>query len=82
MVGPRGCLGKGWAYQRLRPIIDNNTDESISLANAETRLLLAKMLWHFDFELADPEDDWLASLKAFMVWERTALRIRLQAVER
>ncbi|KAK0909437.1 hypothetical protein LTR91_008538 [Friedmanniomyces endolithicus] len=82
MVGPRGCLGKGWAYQRLRPIIDNNTDESISLANAETRLLLAKMLWHFNFELADPEDDWLASLKAFMVWERTALRIRLQAVER
>ncbi|TKA45892.1 hypothetical protein B0A54_03577 [Friedmanniomyces endolithicus] len=52
------------------------------LANAETRLLLAKMLWHFDFELADPEDDWMASLKAFMVWERTALRIRLQAVER
>ncbi|KAK0354524.1 hypothetical protein LTR94_012135 [Friedmanniomyces endolithicus] len=82
MVGPRGCLGKGWAYQHLRPIIENNTDESISLANAETRLLLAKMLWHFDFELADPEDDWLASLKAFMVWERTALRIRLQAVER
>ncbi|KAK0934063.1 hypothetical protein LTR29_014379 [Friedmanniomyces endolithicus] len=52
------------------------------LANAETRLLLAKMLWHFNYELADPEDDWLASLRAFMVWERTALRIRLQAVER
>ncbi|KAK1086721.1 hypothetical protein LTR48_003269 [Friedmanniomyces endolithicus] len=73
---------KGRPHQYSEPVIENKTDEMKSLANAETRLLLAKMLWHFDFELADPEDDWMASLKAFMVWERTALRIRLQAVER
>jgi cytochrome P450 len=53
-----------------------------SLAYAEMRLLLAKMLWHFDFELEDPEKDWYGSLRVFMVWEREPLRIRLRAVER
>ncbi|TKA72129.1 hypothetical protein B0A55_06358 [Friedmanniomyces simplex] len=52
------------------------------LAHAEMRLLLAKMLWHFDFELADAKEDWYAGLRAFMVWERNDLRIRLKAVER
>jgi hypothetical protein len=46
------------------------------------RLLLAKMLWHFDFELEDPEEDWYGSLRAFMVWEREPLRIRLRPIER
>lgn len=55
---------------------------SRSLAYAEMRLLLAKMLWHFDFELADPEDDWYGRLKAFMVWERGNLKIRLKPVVR
>jgi hypothetical protein len=27
------------------------------------RLLLAKMLWHFDFELDDPEDNWYGNMK-------------------
>ncbi|KAF2099150.1 cytochrome P450 CYP3/CYP5/CYP6/CYP9 [Rhizodiscina lignyota] len=52
-----------------------------SLAYAEMRLLLAKMLWHFDFELADPEEDWYGSLKAFMVWERGNLKVRLTPVQ-
>lgn len=46
------------------------------------RLILAKMLWHFDFELADPTEDWYAGLRAFMVWERGSLRIRLKVVKR
>ena len=52
------------------------------MAYAEMRLLLAKMLWHFDFELADPDDDWFDRLKAFMVWEKPPLRIRLSKVVR
>jgi hypothetical protein len=50
---------------------------SNSLAYAEMRLLLAKMLWHFDFELENPDEDWYGSLKAFMVWERGSLKVHL-----
>jgi cytochrome P450 len=53
-----------------------------SLAYAEMRLLLAKMLWHFDFELEQPEEDWYGSLKVFMVWERGNLRVRLTPIVR
>ena len=30
------------------------------------RLLLANMLYHFDFALADPEDNWYAGLRAYV----------------
>ncbi|KAK4544572.1 hypothetical protein LTR36_004144 [Oleoguttula mirabilis] len=53
-----------------------------SLAYAEMRLLLAKIIWHFDFELADAEEDWYSGLKAFMVWERGSLKVRLTPVKR
>lgn len=46
------------------------------------RLLLAKMLYHFDFDLADPNEDWYGGLKAYMVWERGNLKIRLKPIER
>lgn len=53
-----------------------------SLAYAEMRLLMAKMLYHFDFELAAHDDDWFSHLKAFMVWQKEKLPIRLKAVVR
>ncbi|KAJ4356741.1 uncharacterized protein N0V89_004777 [Didymosphaeria variabile] len=52
------------------------------LAYAEMRILLAKMLWHFDFELADAAKQWHESLRAFLIWERTPLRVRLRKVQR
>ncbi|KAK3063569.1 hypothetical protein LTS18_014472 [Coniosporium uncinatum] len=53
-----------------------------NLAYAEMRLLLAKMLWHFDFELADPAVEWYEGLKAFMLWGKDLLKVRLTPVER
>jgi cytochrome P450 len=53
-----------------------------SLAYAEMRLLLTKMLFHFDFELADESQDWYANMRAFMVWERMPLKVRLRPVQR
>ncbi|KAK4891392.1 hypothetical protein LTR27_010046 [Elasticomyces elasticus] len=52
------------------------------LAYGEFHLILAKMLWHFDFELADPTGDWHGSLSAISVWEQTPMRKRSMAVER
>ncbi|KAK3213566.1 hypothetical protein GRF29_28g342805 [Pseudopithomyces chartarum] len=52
-----------------------------SLAHAEMRLLLAKMLYNFDFELAGPEL-WHEKLRSYLIWERTPLLIRLKNVQR
>ena len=53
-----------------------------SLAYAEMRLLLAKMLWNFDFELEDSSVDWHSTLRAYLIWDRTPLKVRLQPVLR
>jgi hypothetical protein len=46
------------------------------------RLLLAKMIWHFDFELADSADTWYSGLKAYLMWDKVGLKIRLKKVIR
>lgn len=51
-----------------------------NLAYAEMRVILAKMLWHFDLELAPGMDDWLDRNKLFMLWEKPALEIKLSPV--
>ncbi|KAK0862469.1 hypothetical protein LTR87_016571 [Friedmanniomyces endolithicus] len=79
MVGPRNCIENKYM---ILPSAALHLLTRRSLAYAEMRLLLAKMLWHFDFELADPSHDWYGGLRAFMVWERSGLRIRLRPVQR
>ena len=51
---------------------------SYSLAYAEMRLIMAKMLWNFDFELTDPEDDWMSRNRAYSVWYKGPLLIKLK----
>jgi len=53
-----------------------------SLAAAEMRLVMAKMIWNFDFELhADTKDNW-PNQRVFTVWERPDLFIQLKPVVR
>lgn len=48
---------------------------------AEARMILAKLLWNFDFQLAEPEEaDWMTSQKSYLVFEPKALRV--EVVER
>lgn len=47
-----------------------------SLAWAEMKLTLTKMIWHFDMELADFKGDW-ADQRVFMLYEKTPLNVRL-----
>lgn len=70
---PAICLWRGFHVRKL--IL-------ISLAYAEMRLILAKLVWHFDFELKNPEEDWYGGLKAFTVWDRGSLEVCLTPVER
>lgn len=48
------------------------------LAWAELRITMAKLLWHFDFELASPDEDWWNKQRTYLIWERLPLMINLQ----
>jgi cytochrome P450 len=65
--GPRGCLGRNLTY-------------------VELRLILGALLWNFDLEFAedgakswDPMNEF-EGLKAFLVWEKKPLMVRLKDV--
>lgn len=48
-----------------------------SLAYFEARLILAKVLWHFDLSLCDESRNW-ASQKVFLLWEETPLMVEVR----
>ena len=48
----------------------------------EIRLVIARLLWHFDLSLApDGDENWLDQ-KCFLLWQRRPLKIRLEPVVR
>ncbi|MCJ1300839.1 hypothetical protein MMC08_003638, partial [Hypocenomyce scalaris] len=47
-----------------------------NLAYAEMKLILAKMVWHFDMELVTTEGNW-ADQKVYLVFQRTQLLVKL-----
>lgn len=48
----------------------NNT--LYSMAYAEMRIVMAKMVFNFDFELDQPEHDWWSSQGTYLLWEGEA----------
>lgn len=72
--GPRGCIGRNLSY-------------------IEQRLIICHLLWHFDVELADGAgsgmgncawtlDDDMRHMRAYLVWEKPDLWVRLSRVRR
>ncbi|KAG6367110.1 hypothetical protein INS49_001292 [Diaporthe citri] len=49
-----------------------------ALAWVEMRITMAKLLWHFDFELASPDEDWWNKQRTYLIWERLPLMINLR----
>ncbi|KAL3485486.1 cytochrome P450 [Aspergillus germanicus] len=47
-----------------------------NLAYVEMRLILARMVFNFDMELAQPEQDWLDQ-DCFVLWNKPALMVKL-----
>ncbi len=43
------------------------------------RLILARLLFNFDIELADPSDDWLDQ-KVYTIWYKKPLMVYLKPV--
>ncbi|KAF2169989.1 hypothetical protein M409DRAFT_64381 [Zasmidium cellare ATCC 36951] len=48
----------------------------VNLAWAEIRLILCRLLWHFDFEVFGGQERWYEDQKVFLVWEKPELRVR------
>ncbi|GAB7349112.1 hypothetical protein MBLNU459_g8060t1 [Dothideomycetes sp. NU459] len=51
-----------------------------NLAYAEMRLMLAKMVFNFDWELDARSFGWLQDLKAYTLWSKPPLHVKLTAV--
>jgi hypothetical protein len=47
------------------------------MAYAEMRMVMAKMVFNFDFELNDPDDDWWNTQGSYLLWEKLPLMIKL-----
>ncbi|CAI4211080.1 unnamed protein product [Parascedosporium putredinis] len=52
-----------------------------ALAYVEMRVILARIIWNFDMELAE-EGDWLAKQDNHLLWRRRPLSVRLTPVQR
>jgi hypothetical protein len=53
-----------------------------SLAYAEMRLILAKLIFNFDMKIADDSLGWLHGQKGYTVWEKPALNVYMTPVAR
>jgi averantin hydroxylase len=49
-----------------------------NLAYAEMRLILARVLYEFDMELDERSVDWIRGQKAFVLWEKSPLYVKLK----
>ncbi|TVY84339.1 Cytochrome P450 monooxygenase aclL [Lachnellula suecica] len=47
------------------------------LAYAEMRLILARVLHNFDFELQEDSRNWLSEQKSYGLWEKTPLHVKI-----
>ncbi|RYP44053.1 hypothetical protein DL768_009447 [Monosporascus sp. mg162] len=53
-----------------------------SLAYAEMRLILSKIIWHFDMVIDDGSRRWLPDQKAYILWDKPDLNVYLTPVHR
>ncbi len=72
--GPRNCIGKRCEPQEEMPPC---ADFEFSLAYAEMKLVLVKLLWHFDAELHDDSRSWAEGQKMNMFWEKNDMNVKL-----
>jgi hypothetical protein len=61
--------------------VSDNADRD-SLAYAEMRLILARIIFEFDLRLADESKDWLRNASAFTTWRKMPLYVYLTPVGR
>ncbi|KAL0942080.1 l-ascorbate oxidase [Colletotrichum truncatum] len=50
-----------------------------SMAYAELRIVMAKLLWEFDLELIDGSQDWMDEQKVYLIWQKVPLLVRCRS---
>lgn len=53
-----------------------------SLAYAEMRTILARVIYNFDMKLAEDSQDWMEKQKIFLLWEKGPLNVYLTPAKR
>ena len=48
-----------------------------NMAYAEARLLLAKLIWHFDISDSGQNEGWLEKCRIFRLWDKAPLKVKL-----
>lgn len=49
-----------------------------NLAYAELHLVIARLLWKFDVEVLEGQEDWLSAQRVFVLWDKGPLMIKLK----
>ncbi|KAH7413772.1 cytochrome P450 monooxygenase-like protein [Phaeosphaeria sp. MPI-PUGE-AT-0046c] len=52
-----------------------------SLAWAEMRTILGRLVWNFEFQMLDTSKDWEKQQRVFVLWSKPSLMVRLRARE-
>jgi cytochrome P450 len=52
-----------------------------SLAWAELRTILGRLVWNFEFEMLDTSRDWEKQQRVFILWSKPSLMVRLRTRE-
>ncbi|KAJ5726555.1 cytochrome P450 monooxygenase [Penicillium malachiteum] len=73
-VGPRNCLG------RKMKIADFILTDS--LAYAEMRMILARIIYNFDMSLVEESKGWMERQKIYSFWQKGQLYVRLTPVRK
>lgn len=64
--------------QTLRPFSYGQRDcIGKNLAYAEMRVIMAKFIFLYDYELLPGQDDWMDRMRCFLVWEKDSLNIKV-----
>lgn len=53
-----------------------------NLAYIEMRLILARILWNFDLQIAEDSLDWMSRQRIWNLWDKGPLNVYLKPVER
>lgn len=58
-------------------IVSNTTDQNYSLAYAEMRSILTRVIWNFDMALVKPEENWIDGNGMYGLWDKKPLNVYL-----
>lgn len=81
-VGPRNCIGKKYVIRSepgflLQHVVRPADSYSSSLANAEMRLILARLIWNFDIRAAENLHHWYDDSEVYILWQKGPVNVYL-----